>query len=301
MDYRKKGRNWPHHSAPAKAFGMIFGTYFFVSLTIASIPVSAYAYVDPVESVREILEEKSYEENVAIHGIELPEAPSTQDVEAVRALVEEENLDVDPLSYADYDKDSINPDDYIHELSANIIKDYVEYLEYDNVPFTTHFDRDYSKITGEDLLVMTKIVVSEIGNCTFEQQAATAGMCLNMLYDPDFPDTMFENAIAPGRFRESYGYAPWPEPSDKTRKAMELALSGIDFSCNAVSFYTPEYSSAEGCRVFEEYTTTTAIIPSKCEGETSVFACLNGKKEEALSTTKYIYSKYYDSAVIYYG
>lgn len=219
--------------------------------------------------------------------------------------------DIDPLiSINDYYKD---PDplytDSLHEDYINIrdiqyegfdaVLAYQQFFEY-NLPFTTHFDRDYSsRLTEEDYLILTKIIVSEIGNCTFEQIAASAAMCLNRLYDDMFPDTMFENAVAPMQFRESYAYAPWPEPSEKVELAIKLALCGIDFSCNAVGFYTPEYCGPKAIEYFESDTTPTAKIKSKCEGETSVFICSNERKDEALSATKYIYSESLGTVVAY--
>ena len=306
MDYRKRSKK----KVSKKAFSVVLTMHAFLSLAFVSLPISAY-YADTApknqESMEEIKSEKKLNSNSTISGnfyilenciqnqeLELTPIDEYEKIE----LIEKDPRDTDPLMFVS--KNIIEDEEDITSKINFILEKYSEYFEY-NLPFTVHFDRNLSKLTDEDILIIKKIVYSEIGNCTFEQQAATAAMCLNLIFDEKFPDTMFENAIEPGRFRESYGYAPWPELSEKSELAISLALSGIDFSCNAVSFYTPEYSSEEGCKFFKECTTTTATIPSKREGETSVFACLNESKDKALSTTKYIYSKYFNSAVIYYS
>lgn len=298
MNYQKRKLN-PYRKVSA----LMFSIYAMSLLLVSSLASSTiYATYDE-QTVEEVLEdekenneEKQIPVSTTISG-QIKIADFDEEVFAtdLNSIYYKGKVDSDPLvndHLAEYYSDTLNS--YVTE---NVICEYADYLEY-NMPFTTHFDRDYSTLSTKDLLVLEKIVVKEIGNCTFEQQAATAAMCLNRLYDDAFPDTMFENAIAPYQFDVSYGYEPWPESSEKTKAAIELALLGIDFSCNAVSFYTPEYSSKEGIKYFEECTTTTAIIPSKYPNETSIFACVNENKDDALNATKYIYSSIFNKAII---
>ena len=294
MDYRKRS----HRLSLGRTTAIVILTIIYCSSALL-IPSSISAYNTDI-SREEIEKLRNQDAILTERTIEIPKidfsSESDDDVDPLSSLIDAN--DIDPLSNDILSKDYINVLD-LPPRGLDSVLDYEQFFEY-NLPFTTHFDRDYSsRLTELDYLVLTKIIVSEIGNCTFEQIAASAAMCLNRLYDDDFPDTMFENAIAPMQFRESYGYAPWPEPSDKVRLAIKLALCGIDFSCNAVGFYTPEYSSKEGCKYFEEYTYTTAEIKSKCEGETSVFVTGNEKKEDAINAPKYIYSKSSGTVVRY--
>ena len=195
------------------------------------------------------------------------------------------NDDYDPLSFAldtDIDEESNSLDIKVKESS---IESYAKYLEL-NVPYVLHKDRDYSNLSENSLNILSKVVYEESHLCPFEQQAAIAGLVLNRLYAEEYPDTIFEIVSAPMQFRERYAYAPFPELNEKTKAAIECALSGIDFSCGAVAYYNPEYSSEEGITYFKTSTTMCAHIVDYMN---LVLCCLNEHASETLALQKYYY------------
>ncbi len=185
--------------------------------------------ITDIERYSVVIDEAEFEEN------EVPKASSyiTYDEEDSEKIDDEE----DPLSGDRFDDAYVNKWDEDNHLQK-VMDKYSEYLSKEDVPFIIHPERNYSKCTELDILIIKKIVYSEIGLCSFEQQAATAAMCLNMM--EQFDTDMYSLASTPNVFDVSYAEAPWPELTEKNEKAVELALEGIDFSCGGVAFCTYE-------------------------------------------------------------
>ena len=271
---------------------------FAISFVFCAFPPFSYAAYEPSEENASTDKEEKKIHDVYIRKFNIPKITANNEALDEDPLSSDfdQSFDTDPLSLDLLFPEDIDPlviyfesnnfeDITVENISPKTIEKFAKYLEL-HVPYILHTDRDYSKLSELAIKIIQKVVYEEARFCPFEQQAAIAALILNRLYAEEYPDTIFDIVSAPNQFRESYAYAPFPEVSEKTRAAVECALAGIDFSCGAVAYYNPEFSTAAGIRYFEKNTTMCAHI---VDNMNLVLCCLNEHADEVLAQPKYYY------------
>ncbi len=115
--------------------------------------------------------------------------------------------------------------------------------------------REPIELSETDYSVLLRIVEAEVGSEDLFNRTIIANAIINRMYDSSYPDTIekvvFQNngkiyqfsPILDGRYYEV-------SVSKDTKKAVEIALAGIDNSAGALSFVNPYITSAKNMRWF---------------------------------------------------
>lgn len=96
-----------------------------------------------------------------------------------------------------------------------------------------------AKYTEQDILLIEKIVQSEVGNCSEASKIAVSNIILNRLSNNEFPNTIQEVVFEKRQFSTVNNMSV--VPSENTKEAVMKALNGEDNSQGALFFYAPKY------------------------------------------------------------
>lgn len=96
--------------------------------------------------------------------------------------------------------------------------------------------RSYSR---HDVMILARAINGEARGESLEGQVAVAAVILNRTQSKDFPGTIKGVIFQPGAFDAVDDGQIWLEPSQKSIKAAELALSGYDPTGEAIYYWNP--------------------------------------------------------------
>ncbi len=95
----------------------------------------------------------------------------------------------------------------------------------------------------DDVIMLARAVSGEARGESFEGQVAVAAVIVNRTQSRDFPQTIKGVVFQPGAFDAVEDGQIWLEPSEKSVKAAELALTGYDPTGNAIYYWNPAKST----------------------------------------------------------
>lgn len=104
-------------------------------------------------------------------------------------------------------------------------------------------NQSYSR-TGNDVELLSRLVMAEANNEPFTGQVAVGAVVLNRVESPLFPNTISGVIYEPHAFESvTNGQIYKQPPSASARRAAESALSGWDPSGGAIFFFNPAKTS----------------------------------------------------------
>lgn len=102
--------------------------------------------------------------------------------------------------------------------------------------YSVAVSRSYSR---DDVMILARAIHGEARGESFEGQVAVAAVILNRTKSEDFPRSVNGVIFQPGAFDAVDDGQIWLEPTEKSIKAAELALSGYDPTGDALYYWNP--------------------------------------------------------------
>lgn len=110
----------------------------------------------------------------------------------------------------------------------------------------------FSGYSESDYHVLLRIVQAEAGNCDLKGRILVANVILNRVEDEEFPDTITEVVYEKNQFSPVIdGSIKRCKVTDKTREAVDRALSGEDYSEGALYFMNRRTAAKKNVRWFD--------------------------------------------------
>ena len=150
----------------------------------------------------------------------------------------------------------INAYDIISELEAAKEKDNGKIYNY------VINDRSDISLSEHEIKILCNVIWYESGISSLEGQVGVASVILNRLESDYFPDTVYEIVTQPGQFDTAYAanISENFEPQGLTYLAVMIALSGYDYSMDAIYFYNPELTKNPTTKAWFDTLETTQVI-----------------------------------------